>query len=161
MKEKIIAIDQGTSSTRAVLYDAKGRLLDAAQEEFEQFFPQEGWVEHDPELIWESVLSTLTTLTKKNNLTSSDIASIGITNQRKTTIVWNRKTGKPISNAIVWQDRRTAEFCNSLSGEEKSVQEKTGLTLGSIPFFLAPTFLHRKENYKTLLFSCPAIRLHY
>ena len=139
MKEKIIAIDQGTSSTRAVLYDSKGRLLDAAQEEFEQFFPQEGWVEHDPELIWESVLSTLTTLTKKNNLTSSDIASIGITNQRETTIVWNRKTGKPISNAIVWQDRRTAEFCNSLSGEEKSVQEKTGLTLD--PYFSA-TKLH-------------------
>ena len=139
MKEKIIAIDQGTSSTRAVLYDAKGRLLDAAQEEFQQFFPQEGWVEHNPELIWESVLSTLTTLTKKNNLTSSDIASIGITNQRETTIVWNRKTGEPISNAIVWQDRRTAEFCKSLSGEEKSVQEKTGLTLD--PYFSA-TKLH-------------------
>ena len=139
MKEKIIAIDQGTSSTRAVLYDAKGKLLDAAQEEFQQFFPQEGWVEHNPELIWESVLSTLTTLTKKNNLTSSDIASIGITNQRETTIVWNRKTGEPISNAIVWQDRRTAEFCKSLSGEEKSVQEKTGLTLD--PYFSA-TKLH-------------------
>ena len=139
MKEKIIAIDQGTSSTRAVLYDAKGRLLDAAQEEFQQFFPQEGWVEHNPELIWESVLSTLTTLTKKNNLTSSDIASIGITNQRETTIVWNRKTGEPISNAIVWQDRRTAEFCNSLSGEEKLVQKKTGLTLD--PYFSA-TKLH-------------------
>ena len=139
MKEKIIAIDQGTSSTRAVLYDTKGRLLDAAQEEFQQFFPQEGWVEHNPELIWESVLSTLTTLTKKNNLTSSDIASIGITNQRETTIVWNRKTGEPISNAIVWQDRRTAEFCNSLSGEEKLVQKKTGLTLD--PYFSA-TKLH-------------------
>ena len=139
MKEKIIAIDQGTSSTRAVLYDAKGKLLDAAQEEFQQFFPQEGWVEHNPELIWESVLSTLTTLTKKNNLTSSDIASIGITNQRETTIVWNRKTGEPISNAIGWQDRRTAEFCKSLSGEEKSVQEKTGLTLD--PYFSA-TKLH-------------------
>ena len=139
MKEKIIAIDQGTSSTRAVLYDAKGKLLDAAQEEFQQFFPQEGWVEHNPELIWESVLSTLTSLTKKNNLTSSDIASIGITNQRETTIVWNRKTGEPISNAIVWQDRRTAEFCKSLSGEEKSVQEKTGLTLD--PYFSA-TKLH-------------------
>ena len=139
MKEKIIAIDQGTSSTRAVLYDTKGRLLDAAQEEFQQFFPQEGWVDHNPELIWESVLLTLTTLTKKNNLTSSDIASIGITNQRETTIVWNRKTGEPISNAIVWQDRRTAEFCKSLSGEEKSVQEKTGLTLD--PYFSA-TKLH-------------------
>ena len=139
MKEKINAIDQGTSSTRAVLYDAKGKLLDAAQEEFQQFFPQEGWVEHNPELIWESVLSTLTTLTKKNNLTSSDIASIGITNQRETTIVWNRKTGEPISNAIVWQDRRTAEFCNSLSGEEKLVQKKTGLTLD--PYFSA-TKLH-------------------
>ena len=120
-------------------YDAKGRLLDAAQEEFQQFFPQEGWVEHNPELIWESVLSTLITLTKKNNLTSSDIASIGITNQRETTIVWNRKTGEPISNAIVWQDRRTAEFCNSLSGEEKLVQKKTGLTLD--PYFSA-TKLH-------------------
>ena len=111
MKEKIISIDQGTSSTRSVLYNKKGEFLDASQEEFDQFFPNEGWVEHSPDQIWSSVLSTLTKLIERNELKSSEIASIGITNQRETTIVWNKKTGVPISNAIVWQDRRTSKFC--------------------------------------------------
>ena len=135
MKEKIISIDQGTSSTRSVLYDGKGRLLDSAQEEFDQYFPKEGWVEHNPDQIWESVLSTLQTLVKKNGIESSEIASIGITNQRETTVVWHKKTGKPIGNAIVWQDRRTSQFCEELVKYENIIHQKTGLTID--PYFSA------------------------
>ena len=135
MKEKIISIDQGTSSTRSVLYDGKGRLLDSAQEEFDQYFPKEGWVEHNPDQIWESVLSTLQTLVKKNGIESSEIASIGITNQRETTVVWHKKTGRPIGNAIVWQDRRTSQFCEELVKYENIIHQKTGLTID--PYFSA------------------------
>ena len=135
MKEKIISIDQGTSSTRSVLYDGKGQLLDSAQEEFDQYFPKEGWVEHNPDQIWESVLSTLQTLVKKNGIESSEIASIGITNQRETTVVWHKKTGRPIGNAIVWQDRRTSQFCEELVKYENIIHQKTGLTID--PYFSA------------------------
>ena len=135
MKEKIISIDQGTSSTRSVLYNKKGEFLDASQEEFDQLFPDEGWVEHRPDQIWASVLSTLSKLMEKNKITSSEIASIGITNQRETTIVWNKKTGVPISNAIVWQDRRTSKFCEELSSHQESIHKKTGLILD--PYFSA------------------------
>ena len=135
MKEKIISIDQGTSSTRSVLYDNKGRYIDSVQQEFDQLFPMEGWVEHSPDQIWDTVIATLTTLVKRNELTSSDIASIGITNQRETTIVWNKRTGQPIYNAIVWQDRRTASFCEGLIFHDKEIQKKTGLTLD--PYFSA------------------------
>ena len=98
MGKYLLAIDQGTSSTRSVLYDDKGRFIDSSQLEFKQYFPKEGWVEHNPEEIWESVLSTLSSLAKRNSLVSKDIASIGITNQRETTIVWDKKDGKPIYN---------------------------------------------------------------
>ena len=135
MKEKIISIDQGTSSTRSVLYNKKGEFLDASQEEFDQFFPNEGWVEHSPDQIWSSVLSTLTKLIERNELKSSEIASIGITNQRETTIVWNKKTGVPISNAIVWQDRRTSKFCEELVSHQETIHQKTGLILD--PYFSA------------------------
>ena len=135
MKEKIISIDQGTSSTRSVLYDNKGSYIDSVQQEFDQLFPMEGWVEHSPDQIWDTVIATLTTLVKRNELTSSDIASIGITNQRETTIVWNKRTGQPIYNAIVWQDRRTASFCEGLISHDKEIQKKTGLTLD--PYFSA------------------------
>ena len=135
MKEKIISIDQGTSSTRSVLYNKKGEFLDASQEEFDQFFPNEGWVEHSPDQIWSSVLSTLNKLIERNELKSSEIASIGITNQRETTIVWNKKTGVPISNAIVWQDRRTSKFCEELVSHQETIHQKTGLILD--PYFSA------------------------
>ena len=135
MKEKIISIDQGTTSTRSVLYDKEGNLICSAQQEFNQFFPNDGWVEHNPEEIWQSVLSTLQKLVKESGITSSEIASIGITNQRETTLIWNRKTGKPIHNAIVWQDRRTSEFCNELVSYENLIHKKTGLTLD--PYFSA------------------------
>ncbi len=135
MKEKIISIDQGTTSTRSVLYDKDGNFICSAQKEFDQFFPKDGWVEHNPEDIWQSVLSTLQKLVKESGITSSEIASIGITNQRETTIIWNKKTGYPIHNAIVWQDRRTSEFCHELSSYENIIQKSTGLTID--PYFSA------------------------
>jgi len=135
MKEKIIAIDQGTSSTRSVLYDKNGQLIDSVQEEFTQYFPFEGWVEHNPEQIWDTVISTLKSLVLRNDLTSEEIASIGITNQRETTVIWNKKTGIPISNAIVWQDRRTSKFCEELRSYEATIHKKTGLTID--PYFSA------------------------
>ena len=135
MGKYLLAIDQGTSSTRSVLYDDKGRFIDSSQLEFKQYFPKEGWVEHNPEEIWESVLSTLTSLVKRNSLVSKDIASIGITNQRETTIVWDKKDGKPIYNAIVWQDRRTADFCSELNDQIEMVNSRTGLTMD--PYFSA------------------------
>ena len=133
MGKYLLAIDQGTSSTRSVLYDDKGRFIDSSQLEFKQYFPKEGWVEHNPEEIWESVLSTLGSLVKRNSLVSKDIASIGITNQRETTIVWDKKDGKPIYNAIVWQDRRTADFCSELNDQTEMVNSRTGLTMD--PYF--------------------------
>ena len=135
MKEKIISIDQGTTSTRSVLYDKNGDFISSAQQEFNQFFPKDGWVEHNPEDIWQSVLFTLQKLVKESGITSSEIASIGITNQRETALIWNKKTGKPIHNAIVWQDRRTSEFCNELGSYENIIHKKTGLTID--PYFSA------------------------
>ena len=135
MGKYLLAIDQGTSSTRSVLYDDKGSYIDSSQLEFNQYFPQEGWVEHNPEEIWESVLSTLGSLVKRNSLVSKDIASMGITNQRETTIVWDKKDGKPIYNAIVWQDRRTADFCNELNDQIEMVNSKNRLNDGSLFLF--------------------------
>ena len=137
MNKKIIAIDQGTTSSRAVIFDQDGRLLDYEQKEFKQFFPNDGWVEHDPDEIWDSVLYVTKTLIKRLGLKSSDIASIGITNQRETTLVWNKKTGRPVYPAIVWQDRRTFELCSDLTTPdlEKMIQDKTGLLID--PYFSA------------------------
>ena len=151
MKDKIISIDQGTSSTRCVLYNNQGQFLASAQEEFDQYFPQEGWVEHNPDQIWQTVLSTLHSLTKENGLSSSEIASIGITNQRETTVIWNKKTGQPIYNAIVWQDRRTSAFCEELRSHERVIHKKTGLTID--PYFSATKvhwLLNNVEGAKTL-----------
>jgi len=137
MNKKIIAIDQGTTSSRAVIFDQDGSFIDYEQKEFKQFFPNDGWVEHDPDEIWESVLSVSETLIKRLDLKPSDIASIGITNQRETTLVWNKKTGRPVYPAIVWQDRRTSELCNNLKTPdlEKMIQAKTGLLID--PYFSA------------------------
>lgn len=144
MNDKIISIDQGTSSTRSVLYDKNGQFIDAIQEEFEQIFPDDGWVEHNPEKIWDSVLNTLCALVKNNNIESSDIASIGITNQRETTVIWNKNTGKPIYNAIVWQDRRTAHYCERLRSQEVLIHKKTGLIVD--PYFSATKIRWLLEN---------------
>ena len=135
MKEKIISIDQGTTSTRSVLYDKQGNFISSAQQEFDQFFPKDGWVEHNPEDIWQTALSTLQKLVKQSGVTISEIASLGITNQRETTLMWNKKTGNPIHNAIVWQDRRTSEFCHELGAYENIIHKKTGLTID--PYFSA------------------------
>ena len=146
MKDKIISIDQGTSSTRSVLYNNKGQFIDAVQIEFEQIFPDDGWVEHNPEIIWETVLSSLKSLAHDNKIDSSEIASIGITNQRETTVIWNKRTGRPIHNAIVWQDRRTATYCDSLKQHEDLIRKKTGLTID--PYFSATKINWLLENVK-------------
>ena len=135
MSKKIISIDQGTTSSRAVVFSDKGELIGFEQLEFKQFFPNDGWVEHDPEEIWLSVVEVLNLSIKRFNLSASDIASIGITNQRETVVIWDKKTGKPIYNAIVWQDRRTSDFCDSLKDSQDFVQQKTGLTMD--PYFSA------------------------
>ena len=135
MSDYILAIDQGTTSSRAILFDALGNIVSVAQEEFTQIFPADGWVEHDPEEIWTTTLQTSQEAIQKAGVEPSAIKGIGITNQRETTIIWDRETGKPIHNAIVWQDRRTANFCEQLkaSGFETAVTEKTGLLLD--PYF--------------------------
>ena len=132
MPEKfIISLDQGTTSSRAILFDKNGMICQVAQKEFTQLYPQPGWVEHDAEEIWASQFSVLAEIIAKASLTTSDIAALGITNQRETTVVWDRATSRPLYNAIVWQDRRTAAYCDQLKadGLEPMIQEKTGLVL--------------------------------
>src|SRR5687768_13937151 len=111
MSQFILALDQGTTSSRAILFDKKGNIVSVAQKEFKQIFPQPGWVEHDPMEIWSSQVTVATEAIVQKNYTPSDVAAIGITNQRETTIVWDKETGRPLYNAIVWQDRRTAAYC--------------------------------------------------
>jgi glycerol kinase len=127
----ILSLDQGTTSSRALLFDDRGAVCSVAQREFTQIFPQPGWVEHDPEEIWSSQIAVALEALAKAKAQPSDVAAIGITNQRETTIVWDRATGKPIHNAIVWQDRRTAAFCEQLKtqGNETQVQRRTGLLI--------------------------------
>ena len=127
----ILALDQGTTSSRAILFNHAGEPVNLAQKEFNQSYPQPGWVEHDPEEIWSSQYGVLAEVMAKKNISSRQIAAIGITNQRETTIVWDRKSGRPIYPAIVWQDRRTAGFCDQLKarGLSPMIQEKTGLVI--------------------------------
>lgn len=130
MKQYIMALDQGTTSSRAIIFDEKSNIIATAQKTFTQYFPQSGWVEHDPKEIWGSQISTFTEALAKANLSAKNIAAIGITNQRETTIVWDRISGEPIYNAIVWQDRRMADFCENLKKDKaKWVQDKTGLVI--------------------------------
>lgn len=132
MPEKLIlALDQGTTSSRAILFNHTGAIVTVAQKEFKQIYPKPGWVEHDAEEIWSSQFSVMAEVLAKSNLKTIDVAAIGITNQRETTIVWDRETGKPVYNAIVWQDRRTADYCDSLkaAGHAPLIQQKTGLII--------------------------------
>lgn len=133
----ILALDQGTTSTRSIIYNERLEVVASAQKEFAQHFPQPGWVEHDAMEIWESVLSTARGAITKAGIQPAEIAAVGITNQRETVVVWDRKTGEPVHRAIVWQDRRTGEAMNALreSGRESLVQERTGLLLD--PYFSA------------------------
>ena len=135
MADFILAIDQGTTSSRAIVFDRQQKVVSVAQQEFPQYFPDSGWVEHDGEEIWESVVSTCKSALKSAGLKAGDIAAIGITNQRETVVVWDRVTGKPVHKAIVWQDRRTARMCDALKkkGLEKRFTRKTGLLLD--PYF--------------------------
>ncbi len=130
-KQYIMALDQGTTSSRAILFDKKGKIVSVAQKDFKQHFPKAGWVEHDPEEIWTSQSSVMIESLVNNKIKADQVAAIGITNQRETTIVWDRKTGKSIYNAIVWQDRRTASYCNELKekGHSEMVVSKTGLII--------------------------------
>ena len=130
-KEFILSLDQGTTSSRAILFNHGGEIVEVAQKEFRQIYPQSGWVEHDAQEIWSTQLAVMTEVIAKANVKLGSIKGIGITNQRETTVVWNRKTGKPICNAIVWQDRRTAAYCKSIAekGLDKLIQQKTGLLI--------------------------------
>ncbi len=133
MSTYLLAIDQGTTSSRAILFTKQGEIHAKAQEEFEQHFPQDGWVEHKPSDIWQTVLSTCKKVLRESNVQACDISAIGITNQRETTLVWDRHTGEPIYNAIVWQDRRTSDYCESIQSpqNEELISSKTGLLLDS------------------------------
>lgn len=147
----LLAIDQGTTSTRAVLFDDKGQPLYTAQTEFTQIFPHDGWVEHDPEEIWQTVVSTCKQAIQASKELGGEIAGLGITNQRETSLIWDKNTGEAVYNAIVWQDRRTANYCNTLrqQGYEDMVTGKTGLLLD--PYFSAS-----KINW--ILDNQPALR---
>ena len=148
MKKYFLVIDQGTTSSRIVLYNNKFEIFDIIQKEFKQFFPNEGWVEHNAIEIWNDVRDLIFKILKKNKLVSKNIISIGITNQRETTVLWNQKTGKPIYKAIVWQDRRTASFCENLKkrGIHKKIQRITGLEVD--PYFSATKIKWIIDNVK-------------
>ena len=134
-KKYILALDEGTTSCRAILFDRSGEAISVCQQEFTQFFPRPGWVEHDAEEIWNAQLAVARCAIEKAGASCEDIAAIGITNQRETTVVWDKHTGKPVCHAIVWQCRRTAEYCEQLATPEvsKLIREKTGLLVD--PYF--------------------------
>ena len=131
MKKFLVAIDQGTTSSRAILFNLIGKPIYSSQKEFKQYFPKDGWVEHKPNEIWNTTKKVLLNVINKSKKLNGKILTIGITNQRETTILWDKKTGKPIYNAIVWQDRRTAEFCKKFKTKrkEKLIHKKTGLLI--------------------------------
>src|SRR5688500_16839428 len=131
----VLALDQGTTSSRSIVFGRAGEVIAIAQKEFQQIFPQPGWVEHDPNEIWATQLAVATEALARARLQAGDIAAIGITNQRETTLIWDRQTGQPIYNAIVWQDRRTATMCDAIraAGHEALIAHKTGLVLD--PYF--------------------------
>ncbi len=130
-KKYIMALDQGTTSSRAILFDKSGTIVDTAQREFKQIFPKPGWVEHNANEIWTSILGVIAEVLNQNNVSPKEIAGIGITNQRETTVVWDKKTGKPVYNALVWQSRQTSEICDELNaaGHQETFKSKTGLLI--------------------------------
>ena len=132
----ILALDQGTTSSRSMVFDKQGNIISVAQKEFRQIFPQPGWVEHDAEEIWSTQFGTMAEAVAKADINMKQIAGIGITNQRETTVVWERSTGKPICNAIVWQDRRTAAFCDELKAANLGELHKRKNGIGDRCLFL-------------------------
>lgn len=161
MSNYILAIDQGTTSSRAILFDNAYTPVATAQQEFTQHFPRAGWVEHDPEEIWQSVVSTCREVMAKAKVSAGAVAAIGITNQRETTVIWDRETGKPVQNAIVWQDRRTTDKCASLkaAGHEKTISMKTGLLLD--PYFSGTKISWMLENIDGARAAADAERLAF
>ena len=131
MQKYILSIDQSTTATKAVLFDNEGRLVSQKNIDHKQYFPNPGWVEHDPEEIYRKTKQAIRKVIERSGISGAEIAALAITNQRETTVVWDRKTGKPVFNAIVWQDRRTADYCSGLksAGSEKIITEKTGLLI--------------------------------
>jgi len=147
MSQYILSFDQGTTSSRSIIFDRKGNIVSVAQKEFTQIFPQPGWVEHNALEIWSTQLGTAAEVITRAGLTVNDIAAIGITNQRETTVVWNKITGKPLYNAIVWQDRRTADYCDVIKEKHTaSIQQKTGLIIDA--YFSATKLKWILENVK-------------
>ncbi|HET6995235.1 MAG TPA: glycerol kinase GlpK [Chitinophagaceae bacterium] len=148
MLQYILALDQGTTSSRSMLFDKHGNVVGVAQKEFRQIFPNPGWVEHDAEEIWSTQYGTMAEVVAKANITMRQVVGIGITNQRETTVVWERNTGKPIYNAIVWQDRRTASYCDELksAGHASLIQQKTGLVIDA--YFSATKLKWILDNVK-------------
>ena len=149
MKKFLVAIDQGTTSSRAILFDISGNIKFKYQQEFKQYFPKNGWVEHSPNEIWKTTLKSLKKVIQKANKLNGKILSIGITNQRETTVIWNKKNGKAIYNAIVWQDRRTQEYCENLKKNnfENKIRNKTGLFID--PYFSATKIKWILNNVKS------------
>ena len=145
-KKFIVAIDQGTTSSRAILFNTKGKLIFKSQLEFKQYFPKNGWVEQNPEEIWTKTKKVLVNVIKKSRKLKGEILTIGITNQRETTVLWDKLSGKPAYNAIVWQDRRTADFCNKYRSilKERLIKKKTGLLID--PYFSATKIKWIIEN---------------
>ncbi|MFP6834740.1 MAG: FGGY family carbohydrate kinase, partial [Pseudomonadales bacterium] len=146
MQQYLLAIDQGTTSTRAILFDRQGLPQGQAQRELPQIYPRDGWVEHDPEEIWQAVFDVCCKVISEPAGKANSVAAIGIANQRETTVIWERESGRPIHNAIVWQDRRTAEFCNGLvaEGYEELVRNKSGLVID--PYFSASKIVWLLDN---------------
>ncbi len=138
MKKYILALDQGTTSSRAIVFNKSGKVVSLAQKEYEQYYPRQGWVEHDPNEIWYTQASVAADALSRANISGDEIAGLGITNQRETAIIWDRETGEPVYNAIVWQDRRVSEYCDELrkQGLHKIIHQKTGLLIDS--YFSAP-----------------------
>ena len=161
MGNYVLAIDQGTTSSRAIIFDRDQKIVAVGQQEFAQHFPKSGWVEHDPEDIWSSVVATCRDAIGKARIKPSDIAAIGITNQRETTLMWDRETGKCVHRAIVWQDRRTSDFCAKLkqAGHEKSFSTKTGLLLD--PYFSGTKVSWLLDNVKGLRKKAEAGRIAF
>ncbi|MEL6369569.1 MAG: glycerol kinase GlpK [Pseudomonadota bacterium] len=157
----ILAIDQGTTSSRAIVFDRQGRIIANAQQEFPQIYPKDGWVEHDPEDIWSTVLSVSRDALTQAAAAGKKVVAIGITNQRETTLVWDRETGKPIHNAIVWQDRRTTDQCRALkeAGHEDMIRARTGLVLD--PYFSASKIAWILDNVEGARASAEAGHLAY
>src|SRR5471032_1839694 len=150
-EQYILALDQGTTSSRAMVFDRQGNVVSVAQKEFGQIYPQPGWVEHDPQEIWSTQAGVAAEAVTRAGLNGASIAAIGITNERETTVVWDRETGQPIHNAIVWQDRRTAPQCDQLrkAGHAAGIAKKTGLVVDA--YFSATKLQWILKNVKGAL----------